>query len=209
MDQKPKAEAIGWKRQETDYPFSGRTFRVRRDRLLIKGIHRVDYAYIESEGAVWVVPVTPEGEVVLIRQYRYSVDDWVWEVPAGGLFDHEGDLESLVRRELLEEVGGEADSLEYIGWFYGGAAMTNTRCHVFIAYNTRLKHQPKPEIMENIEVHVVPVDSALRMCRSGEMQEGRSALALLWSEPYLRKLSVPSRTSPVFEKDKTSGGSSS
>ncbi len=187
MEHKPKAEAIGWHRQETDYPFSCRTFRLRRDRLLIKGTHQIDYSYIESDGAVWVVPVTPEGNVVLIRQYRYSVDDWVWEVPAGGLFDHDGDLESLVRRELREEVGGEAGSLKYVGWFYGGAAMTNTRCHVFIAYDTRLRYKPEPEVTESIEVHVVPIEEALRMCRSGEMREGRSALALMWSEPYLRK----------------------
>ena len=63
--------------------------------------------------------MTSAGEVVLIRQFRYIVDEWLWEVPAGGSHDFAGDdLTELVRRELREEIGGEAEAIEHIGTFH-------------------------------------------------------------------------------------------
>jgi ADP-ribose pyrophosphatase len=183
--QKPNAEAAGWRRLQTDYPHQSRSFRLRRDRVRTAGEHEFDFTYVESQGAVWVVPVTPDNRVVLIRQYRYAVDEWVWEVPAGGMFDHVGDPESLARRELSEEIGAEAERMQYIGWFYGGVATTDTLCHVFIAHGTRLRGKPHPEPTEIIERHPVPLSEALRMARAGEIRDCRSALALLWSECYL------------------------
>lgn len=188
MEEKPTGQEAGWQRLETEFPYTCPAFRLRRDRLRLKNGTEVDFTYVQSRGAIWVVPVTPQREVVLIRQYRYAVDEWVWEVPAGGMFDHDGDLESLVRRELAEEVGGESDRLQYLGYFFGGAATSDVRCHVYIAHDTLLNRKPEPEAMEDIEVHVVSIDKALRMSRSGEMRDGRSALALLWSEPHLREL---------------------
>jgi ADP-ribose pyrophosphatase len=183
---KRNAAGAGWRRLATDYPFENRHFRLRCDRVRVGEAAEIEFAYLETRGAVWVVPVTAAGEIVLIRQYRYAVDEWLWEVPAGGLFDHEGEPESLARRELAEEVGGTADRFQYLGWFFGGAAVTDTRCHLFVAHGTRLTGQPSHEPTETIHVHCVPLAEALRMARSGEMKDGRSALALLWSEPFLR-----------------------
>jgi ADP-ribose pyrophosphatase len=183
---KPNSQAAGWQQLSTRYPYAYRLLRVREDRVRVNGAHEFAYAYLESAGAVWVVPLTSDGRIVLIRQYRYSVDEWVWEVPAGGLYDHVGDPESLAWRELAEEVGGEADRMQYLGWFYGGVAITDSKCHVFIAHNTRLSRPPEREPAETLETQPVPIDEALRLARSGEMRDGRSALALLWSEPHLK-----------------------
>jgi ADP-ribose pyrophosphatase len=193
-ENKPNSEAAGWRRLLTDYPFLGRIFRLRRDRVRIGGTHEIEFTYLESKGAAWVVPVVEGGQIALIRQYRYAVDEWLWEVPAGGMFDHEGSPESLARKELAEEIGGEAERLQYLGWFYGGAAITDVKCHIFIGHNTRFIHEPKHEVSETIERHLVPIEDALRMARSGEMRDGRSALALLWSEPYL----IPSSNGALF-----------
>lgn len=184
---KPNGEAAGWRRMSTRYPFSYRMFHIRQDRVRVNGLHEFDYAYIESRGAVWVVPATSDGRIILIKQYRYSVDEWVWEVPAGGLHDHNGDAESLARRELREEIGGEAERLQYLGYFYGGVAITDSKCHVFLAHNTRLAHEPAREPAETMVMHPVPIEQAMRMARAGEMRDGRSALALLWCEPYLKR----------------------
>jgi len=188
---KPTGEAAGWHRLSTDYPFKHRILNVRRDHVDIAGQHTIDYAYLESDGAVWVVPVTPDGQIVLIKQYRYSVDEWVWEVPAGGMFDHDGDPESLAHRELMEEIGGQAERMQYVGWFYGGVAITNSKCHVFIAHNTRLTQEPEREVTEMLEAHLFPMEEVMRMARSGEMHDGRSALAVLRSEPFLRDTDKP------------------
>ncbi|HLF29133.1 MAG TPA: NUDIX hydrolase [Anaerolineae bacterium] len=184
---KPNSQAAGWQRLSTDYPYQGHFIHLRRDRVRVRGVHEFDFAYIESKGAVWVVPVTGDGQIVLIRQYRYAIDEWVWEVPAGGLFDHDGDPESLARRELREEVGGEAEQFQYLGWYYGGVAITDSKCHVFLAHNTRLAHAPQHELAETIELHPVSIAEALNLARTGAMRDGRSALALLWSEPHLKR----------------------
>jgi len=184
--EKPNGDAAGWRLISTDYPFTCRVFRLRRDRIQVGDRHELEFAYLETKGAVWIVPVTTDGKIVLIRQYRYAVDDWVWEVPAGGLFDHEGNPESLAAKELAEEIGGQCEALQYLGWFYGGPAISDLKCHVFIAHNTRLDRPPALEPTEMIQIHTVSIGEALQMARDGRMLDGRSSLALLRSEPHLR-----------------------
>ena len=182
---KPQGQHIGWLCLDTDYPFTYRMFRIRRDKVRLPIGRETDFAYMESRGAVWIVPVTDDGQIVLIRQYRYAVDDWVWEVPAGGKHDHVGSDEELARRELSEEVGATCRSLEYVGWFYGAVSISTTRCDVFLALGVQLGGSPHREPGEIIEVHPVPVDEALKMARSGLIKDSKSALALLMCEPYL------------------------
>ncbi len=78
------------------------------------------YTVIERSDAVFVVPVTVEGSIVLIHNYRYTVRRWLWEVPAGSVEPGDSPLESA-RRELLEETGGSARSMIPVGSFYDGA----------------------------------------------------------------------------------------
>ena len=183
---KPEGQRIGWLCLNTDYPFDYRMYRIRRDHVRLPSGVETDYAYMESHGAVWVVPVTDDGQIVLIRQYRYAVDDWVWEVPAGGKHDHVGSDEELARRELGEEVGATCESLQPIGWFYGAVSISTSRCQIFLARGVRLDGSPHREPGEIIEVHPMPIAEALAMARQGQMKDGKSALALLMCEPYLR-----------------------
>ncbi len=182
---KPQGRRIGWLRLDTDYPFTYHMFRIRRDRVRLPSGMETDYAYMESRGAVWVVPVTDDGKIVLIKQYRYAVDDWIWEVPAGGKHDHQGSDEELARRELSEEVGATCQSLQDIGWFYGSVSISTSQCQVFMARGVQLNGSPHREPGEIIEVYPVPIAEALAMARSGQIKDSKSALALLMCEPYL------------------------
>lgn len=183
---KPQGQRIGWLCLHTDYPFIYRVFRIRHDRVQFPNGVEGDYAYMETRGAVWVVPVTDDGQIVLIKQYRYAVDDWTWEVPAGGKHDHNGADEELARRELAEEVGATCRSLQHVGWFYGAVSVSTSRCDVYLARGVRLDGTSHREPGEIIEVHPVPIDQALAMARSGQIKDGKSALALLLCEPYLK-----------------------
>lgn len=184
---KPQGQRIGWLCLDTDYPFDYRIFRIRRDRVRLPSGLETTYAYMESRGAVWIVPVTDDGELVLIQQYRYAVDDWVWEVPAGGKHDHTGTDQELAHRELSEEVGATCRSMHHIGWFYGAVSVSTSRCDVFLARGVQLNGSPHREPGEIIQVHPVPVAQALAMARSGQIKDSKSALALLMCEPYLRE----------------------
>jgi len=178
--------SLGWQRLATDYPFTYHMFRVRRDQVRWPDGHVTPYAYVQSAGAVWVVPVTADGHVVLIRQFRYTVDDWCWEVPAGGFHDFAGGPLDLAKRELAEEVGGESDDWRYVGYYRPGVSIIDEICHVVLARDVRLDHEPQREPGEIIEVHLVPLERALEMARNGEMVDGHSALALLRCEPHLK-----------------------
>jgi ADP-ribose pyrophosphatase len=186
QEEKPNGRQYGWYHLETEYPYDFRLFRVREDTVRWPDGHVRTYAYVEAHGAVWVVPVTPEGHIILIRQFRYTVDDWCWEIPAGGFHDFEGDPIALARRELAEEVGGSSDDWQYVSRFRPGVSVLDEVCHIVLARDVRLDREPAREPGELIQVHRVEPARAMEMARGGEMVEGHSALALLRCEPYLR-----------------------
>jgi ADP-ribose pyrophosphatase len=186
-DDKINARAHGWQRLASDYPYSFRMFRVRRDQARWPDGQVRTFCYVETPGAVWVVPVTTDRQVILIRQFRYMLDDWQWEVPAGGFHDFTGDPVELAKHELEEETGGSCDDLLYIGSFNPGASTFEELAHIVLARDVRLDREPHREPAEIIEVHLTPIERALEMARNGEIADGHSALALLRCEPYLRE----------------------
>jgi ADP-ribose pyrophosphatase len=184
-DDKHSLRPCGWRRLSTEYPYTYHMFRVRRDQVRWPDGRVAPYAYVQAPGAVWVVPVTVERQVVLIRQLRYTIADWCWEVPAGGFHDFTGSPIDLARRELAEEVGGSSDDWLYVGSYRPGVSIIDQTCHIVLARDVRLDREPHREPAEIIEVHPVPIPRALEMARNGEMLDGHSALALLRCEPYL------------------------
>ena len=182
---KHNGRAHGWRRLTTDYPYTYRMFRVRRDQVRWPDDEVRDYSYVQAPGAVWIVPVTADGQVALIRQFRYTVDDWCWEVPAGGFHDFAGSPIELAQKELTEEIGGSSDSWVHVGSFRPGVSLLDEECHIILAQDVRLDREPCREPGEIIEIHLVPFERALEMALTGEMQDGHSALALLRCEPYI------------------------
>jgi ADP-ribose pyrophosphatase len=87
---------------------------------------------------------------------------------------------------LSEEVGATCRSLEKVGWFYGAVSTNTSRCEVFLARGAQLDGAAHREPGEIMEVHPVPIDAALAMARNGEIKDGKSALAVLMCEAYLK-----------------------
>ena len=184
-DDKHNLRTYGWECLSTDYPYTYPMFRVRQDQVRWPDGHLAPYAYVQGTDAVWVVPITVDRQVVLIRQLRYTIADWCWEVPAGGFHDFRGTPLELAKRELAEEIGGTSDNWLYVGSFRPGVSIIDQVCHIILARDVRLDCEPRREPGEIIEVHLVSVERALEMARNGEMVDGTSALALLRCEPYL------------------------
>ena len=185
-DDKHNLRTYGWECLSTDYPYTYHMFRVRQDQVRWPDGHLAPYAYVQGTDAVWIVPVTVDRQVVLIRQLRYTMADWCWEVPAGGFHDFTGTPLDLAKRELAEEIGGASDNWLYVGSFRPGVSTIDQVCHITLARDVRLDCEPRREAGEIIEVHLVSVERALEMARNGEMVDGTSALALLRCEPYLQ-----------------------
>lgn len=135
------------------------------------------YAYLDVPRAVWVVPVTPSGETVLVRQYRHPVGAHPLEVPAGSVEPDE-DPARAAARELREEVGGESGRLRRVGGFYSSSAHVSLQGLVYLAEGTRLG-TPTHAAAEGIELVRLPFAHAADMARAGELCEAQSALALV------------------------------
>ncbi len=168
---------------ESRYLWQSKWYSLRQDRLRTPQGYEFTYTIVDHPGAVWVVPITSEGQIVLIWNYRYTVDDWCYEVPAGGL-GPDGEPEEIARLELLEEVGGRAAELRFVGQFYTSNGISNEVAYVYLATGVELGETLR-EPTELMEIRLVPVKKALRMAREGEITDGPSALALLWCEPLL------------------------
>ena len=141
-----------WKTLASEYLWQSQWYNLRQDRLRTPNGHEFTYTIVDHPGAVWIVPVTPDRQVVLIWSYRYAVDDWCYEVPAGGL-GSAGDPEEVARRELLEEVGGKAAELHFVGQFYTSNGISNEvapGCHTF----GMTSDEARTNIAKAMEVHV-------------------------------------------------------
>jgi ADP-ribose pyrophosphatase len=188
---KPVGEVAGWRHLDTAYPFVTPWLTIREDRVDIEDGEHIRFAYRVSKGAVVIVPVTPDGQIVLIRQYRYTVDDWCLEVPAGGMHDkEEGRLEDAARDELREEAGATCEQLILIGEFYSNNATTDEVMNVYLATGVELEERVAYEATEKIEVVVMGAGEVIEMARSGKMKDGLSALSVLLCEPKLRELGL-------------------
>ena len=178
---------IGWRLLESRPAFESPVNRLRVDQLDIRGRGRIQYSYLERGESVIIVPVTADGRMALIRQYRYPVDRFCYELPAGCCRDTSSlGLEEVARKELLEEIGGTAGTLEYVTWYYSSSSLSDEVCHIFLALDVRLDQDAAPEPGEHIETLLVSASEAMALVRRGEMRTGTCALAILHCEERLR-----------------------
>lgn len=142
------------------------------------------YSYMVAPDAVWIVPVTTDGQIVLVRQYRHPVREWVLEVPAGAL---DGMLPAAAAlKELQEEIGGRTADLRYLGQVYGCSGSSTHRSHYFVAFDVELGNSAH-ESTEVMEIMQVPAELAFDMATRGEISDGQSALALLMARDQVRE----------------------
>ena len=131
---------------------------------------------VRHRGSVAALPVQDDGRVVLVRQYRYAVDERVWEIPAGRLDPGETPAEGA-RRELQEEVGLRASALDPLLVFYTTPGFCDERLHLFRA--SGLTEGPaRPEADERIERGTFTLEEARAMIGRGEVRDGKTLLAL-------------------------------
>jgi ADP-ribose diphosphatase len=130
-----------------------------------------------------VVAVTPEDELVLVWQYRFGTDALSLEVP-GGVIDPGESPEAAARRELLEETGYAADSLDLLVVVEPNPAIQGNRCWTYLARGATKVAEPSFDELEELEVALVPTDDAARLLDEGLVTHALVHAAL---EAYIRK----------------------
>ena len=200
MSDKPIGERLGWTVLETTTLYSDARFSVRRDRLRLPDGAAFTYTYPVKHGAVFILPITPAGELVLIRQYRYIVDAWLWEIPAGSTHDFDGgDYRELVRRELWEEIGGQAEAIHPLGRTFVAPGFATTQVFGYLALGVSLSGRNHPENTEFIEIHPTPIPEVLDLLRTGEHTSAIDAYFVFQQEPLLRAIHARAAAGQPFD----------
>ena len=158
-----------------DSPWCG----LRRDLLRLSDGTLQDYHVVEISDAVVVVPVCEDGRIVCVWQYRHPHGGSHFELPAGRVQPGEAP-EVAAARELLEETGHVATSLERLAGFYPVNGISDHYGHVYLARGCRAVDEARPEASERLSVHVLPRDEVLERLRAGELRDGFTALALFY-----------------------------
>ena len=137
-----------------------------------------DYYYLDIPGASMVVLLTEQGDLLLVRQYRYLMGRHSLEFPAGGMREP-GDPRLNARNELEEEAGFAASDLREIGRCapYNGAS--NELCHVYLATGLQAVNA-RPDPTEEMELISLSPDQVARLIRTGEIWDGQTISAFYY-----------------------------
>ena len=166
----------------------GRVFKVRRDTLTTPDERETKLEIIEHNGSVVLVPLDKEGNLLFVRQYRHAAGKDLLELPAGTR-DGEEPLKECAARELREETGLEAGSLQKVGEFYLVPGYSTEFMAVFLA--TDLKENPlEADEDEFLQVEKIPLKQAFEMAEQGRVQDAKSLAALFLARFHLEKYFV-------------------
>lgn len=142
---------------------------------------RHPFYVLDSAEWVNIIPVTPEGEVVLVRQWRHGLQQFTLEIP-GGLVDPGESPRTSAIRELLEETGYHSEDVELLGVISPNPAIQSNFCHTFLARNARQVAALNLEGTEEIEVVTLPIATLRALARNGQIQHALVMVALYWWE---------------------------
>lgn len=140
---------------------------------------------VRHPGAVCVIPIDSEENVIMIKQFRYPFSEVLLEVPAGKLEPNEEPIEA-VKRELEEESGVVAESIEYIGTMYTTVAILDEKIHMYLATGLTYKNA-HPDEGEFLEVEKIPLKTLVKMVMEGEIPDSKTQIAILKAEKLLAK----------------------
>ncbi len=171
-------EALEEKQVSSANIFDGKVLHVRVDEISLPDGKSGIREYCHHNGAVCVIPVTDDGEVICVRQYRYPMFEALLEIPAGK-FDFIGeDPEEAALRELREETGASCKKLTKLGMYYGSPAILDEKIHMFLAEGLTFGETEFDED-EFIETVRLPLSELVDMVLAGEIPDGKTQAAAL------------------------------
>ncbi|GAB7012007.1 NUDIX hydrolase [Halolamina salina] len=170
---------LAWETLDTEIDYRCPGFAVRRDDVELPDGTETEYHHVEEVESVVVLPFLPGGdEVVLIEEWRQAVGRVNRGLPAGGVEPEEDDLEAAARRELREETGYTADSIEHLCTTEPVNGIANSLHHTFVARGCEPAAEQELDDDESIRTLTTDYDDLVAAVRDGEIRDGRAALAV-------------------------------
>lgn len=158
--------------------FDGRVVHLYEDLVALPNGKTSGREYVKHIGAVCVLPLTDDGQVVLERQFRYPFGEVLVEIPAGKLDRSDEDPHKAALRELQEETGLVASELTFIGDYYGSPAILGERIRMYLARGLS-KGQRHLDEDEFLEVFQMPLAEAVADVLAGKIPDGKTQAAVL------------------------------
>jgi ADP-ribose pyrophosphatase len=169
----------------SEVTFRSRVFTVRRDQIIEPGGTRAVRDIVVHSGSVVVLPVFSDGRILLIRQYRYATNQFLWELVAGGKEPNETSTVGA-HRELREESGYSARRMRKLLEVFPSPGVLSERMEIFLAEGLT-KGNAHPEEDEKITVRIVPLTEALKWIRSGKICDAKSVSGILYYAHFVAR----------------------
>jgi ADP-ribose pyrophosphatase len=167
--------------------YQGRKFNFEVSRLRLPNRSEGDWECIRHPGGAVAVPVTPEGQLVLVRQYRFTAQGRLLEFPAGTIEPGEDPL-TTIQRELEEETGYRAHRWQPLGKFFVAPGYSNEVIYSFLAQDLeKLEHPPAADEDEDLEPVLMTPEALEKAILDGEPVDAKTTCSLMLARPYLEK----------------------
>ena len=138
-----------------------------------------DFYLIDSPDWVNVIPLTADGKVILVKQYRFGTKEFSLEIP-GGMLDPGDTPASAASRELLEETGYAGDEPILLGKVNPNPAIHTNRCYTYLIKNVTYRNPQSQDSTEDIEVHMVPLSEIPPLIHEGKITHALVIAAFYW-----------------------------
>ena len=178
MEPENKAKHLEERQLRSEEIYNGRILHITRDTVLLENGDEALREVVHHPGGACVVPVTDDGDVLMVRQFRYPQGTETLELPAGKLEYGEDPLTCAVR-ELKEEVGGEADQLEPLGILYPTPAYDKEVIYMYLARSIRQDCGQSLDEDEFLDVVRMPLAQAVKMVMENRLPDAKTQIALL------------------------------
>lgn len=182
-----KNETLLWEKcLSSELIFDGKVVHLYVDQVELPNGATSTREYVKHIGAVAVLPLTDEGEVICVRQYRYAHGCIMTEIPAGKLDSREEDHVEAALRELREETGARCERLTYLGLFRSTPAILDEKIDLYLAEGLTFG-ETDPDEDEFLELERVPLSELVERVMSGEITDGKTQVAILKVNEILRR----------------------
>lgn len=171
-----------WKILSSEYLFNDRWFKVRKDRCETPGGKIVDPYYV-YDFSTWVgaLPVTEEGKIIMIRQYRHALGEVCIEIPGGCVDDTDTSLEMAIARELEEETGYTFSSIEHLGKISPNPSTNTNYLHMFLARGGKKTSTQHLDENEEIDVLEMSVEELKQLLRNNQILQSMHVSCILYA----------------------------
>ena len=168
----------------TEQIYKGTLLDVRRDEITLPNGKTSAREYIKHPGAACIIPVLPEGNIALIKQYRYPVQSEMIELPAGKL-DPGEKPEVCAKRELEEEIGYSAGKLTFVCNIHPAIGFASEKMWIYLAEDLvkTVENTDHDEFLVLMPTHF---DDAIKMVWDGKITDVKTIIGLLWAERLLK-----------------------